>query len=415
VIPLKLAKLSPTKDTGRVFGWLAQDGTKVRTGQAVVEIEMGRVTMEVESPADGTIRIVAQRGATVPVGGTLAEILSDQEVAAAAEAEHAPEPQPEAPPAPEPEPAAADAAPANLSEAERARREVVAGPTTAAMPAAVEPPEEAPPPAAAPPPAPEPPPPPPPPPPEPAPPPPPPPAPEPPPPPPPPPPPAPAPPPPPPAPPPPPPAPAAEPAAAEPAPPAAVHVGGELAAEGVMDAHKKASRQWQGKTTLVDLFVLAVAQALGDVPELNGTVGGSSAGTVDLALSLPGPDGTVWPVLRGAGTKDLQSLAAERQRLSEAAKSGSLGEGDTADATASLWNLGAYPVDLHVPAEVGPQIVRVTVGRVLEKAISFQRMLTVRPRVWISLAIDGRAADGEAGGRFLSALQKRLNDLPDAI
>ena len=67
MIPLKLAKLSPTKDTGRVFGWLVQDGVKVATGQPVVEIEMGRVTMEVESPAEGTIRIVVQRGTTVPV------------------------------------------------------------------------------------------------------------------------------------------------------------------------------------------------------------------------------------------------------------------------------------------------------------------------------------------------------------
>jgi 2-oxoglutarate dehydrogenase E2 component (dihydrolipoamide succinyltransferase) len=182
-----------------------------------------------------------------------------------------------------------------------------------------------------------------------------------------------------------------------------------------MDAHKKASRQWQGKTALVDLVALAVARTLADVPELNGAVGESGSGTVDLAISLPGPGGTVWPVLRDASTKDLPSVAAERERLAEAAKGGSLSEADTAGATASLWNLGAHPVDLHVPGEVGPQIVRITVGRVLEKPISFQRMLTVRPRVWFSLAIDERAADAEAGGRFLGALQKRLNDLADSV
>jgi hypothetical protein len=42
-------------------------------------------------------------------------------------------------------------------------------------------------------------------------------------------------------------------------------------------------------------------------------------------------------------------------------------------------------------------------------------MLTIRPRVWFSLAIDASAADAEAGGRFLAALQRRLNDLAESI
>ena len=197
--------------------------------------------------------------------------------------------------------------------------------------------------------------------------------------------------------------------------PAAIHVGGELAADGLVDAHRAASRRWEGKTTLADLLVFAVSRALRDVPELNGVAGASPAATIDLALGAAGPYGTVWPVFRGADGLDMPSIAAERERLTEAARTGSLGEADTANATASLWNLGGYPVDMHVPAEVGPQIVRITVGRVLEKPISFQRMLTIRPRVWVSLGIDGRAADAEAGGRYLAALQRRLNDLAESI
>jgi pyruvate/2-oxoglutarate dehydrogenase complex dihydrolipoamide acyltransferase (E2) component len=222
---------------------------------------------------------------------------------------------------------------------------------------------------------------------------------------------------PPPAPPPPPPAPVAPP---PPAPVAAgqratIHVGGELAGDGLVDAHRAASRRWEAKTTLTDLLVFAVSRALRDVPELNGVPGGTTAETVDLALAAAGPDGTVWPVFRGADALDLLQISAERERLTEAARTGALTETDRANASASLSNLGGYPVDVHVPAEPGPQIVRVTVGRVLEKPISFQRMLTIRPRVWFSLAIEASAADAEAGGRFLAALQRRLNDLAESI
>jgi len=32
--------------------------------------------------------------------------------------------------------------------------------------------------------------------------------------------------------------------------------------------------------------------------------------------------------------------------------------------------------------------------------------------MWVNAAIDHRAADGEAGGRFLAALERRIADLP---
>ena len=112
MIPLKLTRAhSPTKDTGRVFGWLVSEGEEVRTGQPVVEIELGRVTMELEAPGNGVLHILVQRGETVTVGGTLAEIRSQAEIGAAAapaaspaaeesEPEPASEPEPEPPPVP---------------------------------------------------------------------------------------------------------------------------------------------------------------------------------------------------------------------------------------------------------------------------------------------------------------------------
>ena len=42
-------------------------------------------------------------------------------------------------------------------------------------------------------------------------------------------------------------------------------------------------------------------------------------------------------------------------------------------------------------------------------------MIAVRQRIWVDAAIDHRAADGEAGGRFLAALERRIADLPASI
>jgi hypothetical protein len=42
-------------------------------------------------------------------------------------------------------------------------------------------------------------------------------------------------------------------------------------------------------------------------------------------------------------------------------------------------------------------------------------MLTIRPRMWMSIAADERGADADAAGRFLSAVQRRLNELPGTL
>jgi pyruvate dehydrogenase E2 component (dihydrolipoamide acetyltransferase) len=57
----------------------------------------------------------------------------------------------------------------------------------------------------------------------------------------------------------------------------------------------------------------------------------------------------------------------------------------------------------------------IATGRLAEKPVAVDGMLAVRHRVTVNAAIDHRGADGEAGGRFLAALERRLADLPATI
>jgi pyruvate/2-oxoglutarate dehydrogenase complex dihydrolipoamide acyltransferase (E2) component len=54
-------------------------------------------------------------------------------------------------------------------------------------------------------------------------------------------------------------------------------------------------------------------------------------------------------------------------------------------------------------------------GRLVEKPVAIDGMLAVRARLWANVAIDHRGADGEAGGRFLAALEQRLSELPTTV
>ena len=50
----------------------------------------------------------------------------------------------------------------------------------------------------------------------------------------------------------------------------------------------------------------------------------------------------------------------------------------------------------------------VATGRAAEKPVAEAGWIAVRARMWANVAIDHRAADGEAGGRLLAALAEQI-------
>ena len=196
-----------------------------------------------------------------------------------------------------------------------------------------------------------------------------------------------------------------------------VHIGGELAADGLVRARAAAPAELG--VTVTDLLVVALAGALLDVPELNalrradGSVERSEAVHLSLAVATPG--GVVAPVIRDAASLSLGDVARERLRLVDAARAGSADGRDLTGGTITLSNLGAHPVDFFAPVVSGPQVAMVATGRVADRAVAVDGLVGVRPTMWVNVAIDHRAADGEAGGRLLAALERRLAQLPGGI
>lgn len=79
---IAVPQMSIAMEEAVVVRWLVADGATVGSGQPVAEIETDKATVEVESPAAGTIAILAAAGAVVPVGGALAQVGAASETAA---------------------------------------------------------------------------------------------------------------------------------------------------------------------------------------------------------------------------------------------------------------------------------------------------------------------------------------------
>src|ERR1700730_202010 len=73
--------LGMAQETGRLVRWLKQEGDQVAKGEPLMEVETDKATVEVESPASGTLAgITAAQRADVAVGAAIAVILAPGEV-----------------------------------------------------------------------------------------------------------------------------------------------------------------------------------------------------------------------------------------------------------------------------------------------------------------------------------------------
>jgi len=71
---VRVPRLGDEMESGVLIRWLVDDGAHVARGDPIYELDTDKVTQEVEAEADGPIRLVAEPGATYPVGATLAWI-----------------------------------------------------------------------------------------------------------------------------------------------------------------------------------------------------------------------------------------------------------------------------------------------------------------------------------------------------
>jgi pyruvate/2-oxoglutarate dehydrogenase complex dihydrolipoamide acyltransferase (E2) component len=71
---LLLPKLGFAMDEAKLDGWLVENGASVAEGDPLFTLESDKSVQEIEAPASGVLRIIAEPGETYPVGTVLGEI-----------------------------------------------------------------------------------------------------------------------------------------------------------------------------------------------------------------------------------------------------------------------------------------------------------------------------------------------------
>jgi len=170
------------------------------------------------------------------------------------------------------------------------------------------------------------------------------------------------------------------------------------------------------RVTVTDLLVRISAAALADHPRVNAFWDPAEGGRiglhreVNIGVAVATGAGLVAPVLRHADRLGLAQIAAERNRLVEKARGGTLSPGDLDEGTFTLINLGMYRVDVFQAILNPPQSAILAVGRIVERPVAIEGQVCIRPMVVVTLSCDHRVLDGVLGAQFLGRVVELIEE-----
>src|SRR5947208_484761 len=73
-VAIKVPSVGESVSEGTLARWLKKEGTYVKTGEPVLELETEKATTEVPAPASGVLTISVPEGKTVAVGEAVGQI-----------------------------------------------------------------------------------------------------------------------------------------------------------------------------------------------------------------------------------------------------------------------------------------------------------------------------------------------------
>jgi len=160
------------------------------------------------------------------------------------------------------------------------------------------------------------------------------------------------------------------------------------------------------------LLLKATAQALANVPQLNGFYadGAFRPGLglhIGWAIALRG-GGLVAPAIRDVDRKTLPELMAALRDLVQRARAGGLRSSELTDPTITVTSLGDRGADSVLGVIYPPQVAIVGFGRIAPRPWVVGGQVVPRPVLAASVAGDHRASDGHIGGLLLEAIDRAL-------
>lgn len=166
------------------------------------------------------------------------------------------------------------------------------------------------------------------------------------------------------------------------------------------------------RVTVNDLLCMAVCKVLKKHPTVNATFDGQTLYThkhVQLSLAVATENGLMVPVIKNADTLTLAELSLAAKDLGQRAREKRLKNGEQGCGTCTVSNVGMFPIDLSTPILNPPEVGIFGFGRTT-RVPGYLPDGTLAPRdmMWVYLTFDHRVVDGLEAGKVFRDLQYLL-------
>jgi pyruvate dehydrogenase E2 component (dihydrolipoamide acetyltransferase) len=170
------------------------------------------------------------------------------------------------------------------------------------------------------------------------------------------------------------------------------------------------------KLTLLAFLVKACVTALRQHPNLNASLDSGGENLIlkkyyHIGVAVDTPDGLVVPVVRDADRKGVFDVARELAEISKLARDKKLKPGDMQGGTFSISSLGGIGGTAFTPIINAPEVAILGVSRSALRPVWNGKEFAPRLMLPLSLSYDHRVIDGAAAARFTAYLASVLADI----
>ncbi|MEI6818381.1 MAG: dihydrolipoyllysine-residue succinyltransferase [Verrucomicrobiota bacterium] len=167
------------------------------------------------------------------------------------------------------------------------------------------------------------------------------------------------------------------------------------------------------KLGFMSFFVKAVAQALKDVPAINGRIDGTDIienHFYDIGVAIGTEKGLVVPVLRDADQKSFAQIEKDILDYAKKAKDGKITLEDLTGGVFTISNGGTYGSLLSTPIINPPQSGILGMHTIQQRPVALNGQVVIRPMMYLALSYDHRLVDGKEAVTFLIRIKDSLEN-----
>ena len=181
-----------------------------------------------------------------------------------------------------------------------------------------------------------------------------------------------------------------------------------------LNAEAEASGGKIPRVSVNDCIILATARALIKHPEVNASWQGDHIrrySRTHMAVAVALPEGLVTPVVRNAHALGVRAIATATKDLVKRAKDGNLTPDEYQGGTFTISNLGMMGIEEFTAIINPPQAAILALGATIKTPwVNDNNQVIVQPRMKMTMSCDHRVVDGAMGAEFLQTLAMYLEN-----